>query len=144
MTVFLMKMPMLFWLCIFRKREVKDRVAWVCSTNGKYNVKMGYQFLHGNNVGNATVPRIVGWNKVWKLSIPHKVKIFIWRFYRNNIPERNRLKFRGVSFPNKCHACLADIDTYFMYFLTIPLFFNVGDRLVYHMICKQLSQQQSG
>lgn len=45
------------------QREVKDIVVWVRS-NGKYNVKTGYQFWHDNNVGNATLTQTGGWNKV--------------------------------------------------------------------------------
>lgn len=51
-----------------------------------------------------------GWNKLWRLNIPHKMKIFLWRFCRNNIPVRNRLRHKGVSVTILCPMCNVDVE----------------------------------
>lgn len=59
--------------------NVKDRIAWTKATNGYYSVKTGYHLWHGNNLGTNNVVQSGGWNKIWRLSMPHKVKVFLWR-----------------------------------------------------------------
>ena len=49
-----------------------------------------------------------GWRRIWRLSIPHKVKIFVWRLCRNNVPVRIRLMHKGVRLPITCPVCNAD------------------------------------
>lgn len=60
--------------------------------------------------GNTTVPQSVGWKKVWHLQLPHKVKVFIWRFCRNVVPVRRRLSARGIRIPITCPMCSIDIE----------------------------------
>lgn len=51
-----------------------------------------------------------GWNKLWRLPIPHKMKIFLWRFCRNNIPVKDRLMQKGVVLPIMCPMCSIDVE----------------------------------
>lgn len=79
------------------QREVRDKVAWVRSMDGQYSVKIGYKLWLDQNIGVVTVIQSKGWKKLWRLTIPYKMKIFIWRFFRNNIRVRNRLNSKSVS-----------------------------------------------
>lgn len=90
--------------------EVKDRVAWTKTTNGQYTVKSGYHLWHERNVGTMNVVQSNGWNKIWKLALPHKIKIFLWRFCRNNIPVSRRLSTKGISLPITCPMCVNDAE----------------------------------
>lgn len=92
------------------QNEVKDRIAWTTTTNGQYSVKSGYHLWHGQNVGTGDVIQSNGWGKIWKLTLPHKVKVFFWRFCKNNIPVRNRLRSKGVSLPILCPMCEVDVE----------------------------------
>lgn len=74
----------------------QDRIAWCHSSNGKYTVKMGYQQWHKNHIGEIGLQQSKGWSNIWRLSVPHKIKLFLWRFCRNNVPVRNLLRHRGV------------------------------------------------
>lgn len=47
---------------------------------------------------------------MWHLKMPHKVKVFIWRFCRNVIPIRKRLSAIGVRVPITYPMCLNDIE----------------------------------
>lgn len=92
------------------QRDIGDKVAWTGSNKGIYNAKSGYQYWHRLNLSHIELPQNVGWKKVWHLKLPHKVKVFIWRFCRNVIPVRKRLSSRGVRIPITCPMCLVDIE----------------------------------
>lgn len=92
------------------QNHVADRLAWTRTSNGQCTVKTGYQLWHESNVGPGNVVQSDGWNKLWRLNLPHKVKIFLWRFCRNNIPVRRKLSAKGVRVPITCPMCLADIE----------------------------------
>lgn len=74
--------------------QAVDRVAWTISVDGKYFVKSGYHFWLNNSSSNRN--RRIGWSELWKPEVPHKVKVFLWRFGRNNVPVRNLLRSKGV------------------------------------------------
>lgn len=92
------------------QRDVIDKVVWTVSNNGVYNSKSGYHYWYSLNYGTDDVPQSKGWSRVWHLMIPHKVKVFIWRFCRNVVPVRRRLSMRGVRLPIICPMCLADVE----------------------------------
>lgn len=56
------------------------------------------------------VPQTNGWNKLWRLRLPHKFKIFLWRFCRNTIPVRNMLRSKGVVVPILCPFYRSDVE----------------------------------
>lgn len=90
--------------------KTKDRVAWMGTKNGQYTAKSGYHYWFDCLFGHNMVPQHEGWRKIWKLAIPHKVKIFLWRFCRNTVPTRWRLRLKGVSVPITCPMCNTDIE----------------------------------
>lgn len=98
----------------------EDRLAWIKTTNGKYSIKTGYQLWHDRNVGVGSVLQSKGWSRLWKLDVPHKVKIFLWRFCRNNIPVKSRLSTKGVQLPLNCPMCDADIEDTLHVFFECP------------------------
>lgn len=73
-------------------------------------MKTGYQQWHKNHVGDMGVQQSKGWGRIWNLNVPHKIKIFLWRWCRNNIPVRNLLGNKGVSVPIGCNMCVGDIE----------------------------------
>lgn len=77
----------------------RDRVVWANCTDGIYSVKAGYRLWHALNVGTSNVPQGEGWGKIWRLVLPHKMKIFLWHLCRNTIPVRRRLSSKGVQVP---------------------------------------------
>lgn len=106
------------------QRSVNDRIAWTRSCDGFYSVKSGYQLWHYQFVGNANVIQSKGWSRIWRLQVPHKVKIFIWRFCRNNVPVRNRLKSKAVSVPILCPMCNSDVEHLLHIFFDCPFASN--------------------
>lgn len=55
--------------------SINDRLAWVHSSNGQYSVKTGYHRWQSQHMGDVAVQQSDGWGKIWRLCIPHKVKI---------------------------------------------------------------------
>lgn len=90
--------------------NIRDRVVWANSTDGFYSAKAGYHLWHALNIGTNDVPQGEGWGKIWRLLLPHKVKIFIWRLCRNTVPVRRRLSSKGVDVTWICPMCNRDIE----------------------------------
>ena len=88
----------------------RDRIAWVHTNNGQYTVKSGYFEWCKTQTASDGAVRSEGWNKIWRLKIPHKIKVFLWRFCRNSLPVRNLLRSRGVLIPLACSMCEGDIE----------------------------------
>lgn len=92
------------------QKEVKDRIAWVHTNTGTYTVKSGYQFWSQLNMTHTAETDAKGWNKLWNLNVPHKIRTFLWRFCTNNVPVRKLLRSRGVNLPITCPICNTDIE----------------------------------
>lgn len=51
-----------------------------------------------------------GWSKICALQIPHKIRIFLWRFCRNTMPVRYLIRGRGIVVPIYCPMCTGDVE----------------------------------
>ena len=57
-----------------------------------------------------------GWDRLWKLEIPPKVKNFIWRLCDGCLPIRTKLVFRGISSSLTCVFCDSDVEHFWHLF----------------------------
>lgn len=81
--------------------EIYKLLEW--EQDGKYSVKAGY-FLEINN--DAPPPFHQDWWKsLWKLKIPPKVRIFLWRASWNFIPSLMNLLIYHVPVNGICALC---------------------------------------
>lgn len=92
------------------QRLVGDRIAWSKSNDGLYNVKTGYQCWREKCSNLEPIPQFGGSKRIWKLLVPHKMKVFLWCFCRNNIPVRNRLRSKGVPVTIICPFFNIDVE----------------------------------
>ena len=55
-----------------------DKLIWTLTKNGRYSVKFGYRVAC--NISQVGLRREMseGWKKIWHLSVPPKVKVFVW------------------------------------------------------------------
>lgn len=97
------------------QRAIKDRIAWSHSADGQYTVKTIYKLWHNQNMIGSNVVQDRRWSKIWRLAIPHKMKIFLW-ICMNNIPVRNRLRTKGVHVTIIYPMCCRDIEHMFHMF----------------------------
>lgn len=90
--------------------ETNDKLVWVFTKNGCYSVKSGYHMWQENSSAQSHVITSVGWNRLWKLNVPSKVKYFLWRFCKNNIPVRFLLQKRSSNIPVECPMCNSEFE----------------------------------
>lgn len=88
------------------------------SSSGAFSVKSAYTFIEAesslantlaeSSSCNATEPF---WKYIWKLDIPRKIKLFIWRAYNNGLPTGSEL-MRKLGFINaRCCFCNYRIES---------------------------------
>jgi hypothetical protein len=90
---------------------MKERTQWCglwrLNRNGKYSVKSAYYQLMERVADNEQL-RVQGdWNKIWKLKVPNKIKMFIWRFARGVLSMAKRLVMKEVQCPT--HAAMRSV-----------------------------------
>ena len=89
--------------------NVEDKLIWPHVPNGMYVVKLGYRFLVQEKTGpqpshqvQADSPNI--WHRIWGLSMPNKVKNFLWRACKE-LPVKTNLTRRKVLAEDICCHC---------------------------------------
>ncbi|KAF5442887.1 hypothetical protein F2P56_035499 [Juglans regia] len=93
-----------------------DKQVWRCTKNGLFTVKSAYHLqvsLNDNKMGQAsdTSNHEALWNRLWKLKVPNKIKIFIWRSAREILPTRVNLHKRKIIDSPMCPICLIHPET---------------------------------
>lgn len=88
---------------------VEDKFVWPFTSSGTYTVKSGYHFLakeDPNNLAPVNLTHDGGiWKLVWGLSIPNKVKNFLWRSCRDAILVKKNLKKCKILLDDSCDHC---------------------------------------
>ena len=96
--------------------DQRDRFTWPDSHNGEYTVKAGYQKLCQEANSSAASSsdssrQSAFWKRIWKLHVPNKTKLFLWKVCYNALPTKVNLKKRKILDEAKCGACLLDQET---------------------------------
>ena len=94
-------------LCVTRQ---EDCLIWLRSRDGKYSVKTGYQLLleldRKNRASSSDVnPPKNFWNRLWRIGVPNKVKVFLWWACSEALPTRKYLLRRKVLNDPTCSFC---------------------------------------
>lgn len=69
-----------------------DVRVWHFTQHGHFSVRSAYflaRDLKKSNLMNAaggTSPMVMNWNWVWQIKTPNKIKVFLWRALRDNLP----------------------------------------------------------
>ena len=93
------------------KTPANDALFWPFVQSGHYSAKSSYFFLKQEARTSATPsqspvdPSLTAWKKIWHLSVPCKVRNFIWRSYRNAIPTKTNLVRKCVIDNSSCPLC---------------------------------------
>ena len=94
------------------KRPTGDVLFWPYVQSGNYSAKSSYFFLKQENHTLAIPSQqlveqsALAWKKIWKLSVPCKVRNSIWRSCRYAIPTKSNLARRCVVEDSTCSQCL--------------------------------------
>jgi ribonuclease HI len=90
-----------------------DFIAWAFTKHGRYTIRSGYhtQWRHsfGPRAGHLAIPGTSAmnpvWKSVWRLKIPSKIKIFLWRALHGILPLKSILVNRHVGTSGQCPIC---------------------------------------
>ncbi|KAL0004760.1 hypothetical protein SO802_012321 [Lithocarpus litseifolius] len=86
------------------------QVRELTKESGIYSVKSGYYFLK-SEIRTATQAQAITdqpkppWNRIWKLSLPNKIKNFLWRAVHNALPTNSELTRRCIINDPICSFC---------------------------------------
>jgi hypothetical protein len=82
-------------------RATEDFIAWSGESNDLFSVRSAYRLgtLNVQEVyqGQASTEPIGDrriWDTIWKMDVPHKVRIFAWRAATNSLPVKDSLHRR--------------------------------------------------
>jgi hypothetical protein len=97
----------------FNIHGFEDFIAWGFSQNGVYTVRSVYhlQWRHqfGPSAGQVVLAGTSSsnpiWRTIWKLKIPSKIKIFIWRALHGILPLKSILVNRHIGMSGECPIC---------------------------------------
>lgn len=89
-----------------------DFVAWHYNRNKMFSVRSAYHVEWRHQFGNsyqymASSSRGSNpiWQKVWKISVPGKVKTFVWKVLHGAIPVKSVLVNRHIGTDSLCPIC---------------------------------------
>nr|POE54017.1 lectin 1 [Quercus suber] len=98
--------------------DQKDCLIWPACCSGEYSVKTGYKLLC-EEVDSSAASSSDGseqslfWKRIWRLRVPNKIKLFLWRVCSNALPTKENLKRRKILDDAKCCACLSAQESTF-------------------------------
>ncbi|KAH6784204.1 hypothetical protein C2S52_009163, partial [Perilla frutescens var. hirtella] len=95
--------------------SMEDCPFWRFNKNGIYSVKSGYWVMKGIKDAKKSIPSVSSlspnpWLWIWKLKIPPKIHIFLWRCMRGIIPSKAILLGRVVEVDPICERCGLEIE----------------------------------
>ncbi|XP_024007904.1 uncharacterized protein LOC112083915 [Eutrema salsugineum] len=81
-----------------------DRLVWLPSKNGKYDVRSGYGITSSDHIPD--LQRTFNWQKnIWRLRTAPKIKHFLWKAAAEALPVGVQLVNRGIQIDFACKIC---------------------------------------
>ena len=65
-----------------------DSLIWHWDNHGNYMVKSGYRIARWLSLHGNLSSRPIAWNMLWDLSIPPKIKLYLWYACKGCLPTR--------------------------------------------------------
>lgn len=98
------------------QHHAQDSLVWTKKKAQKFSVHSAYQMalrlLYPDTTEHSsTQTQGATWRKIWKLKVPPKVYMFIWRACTNSVPTRDNLSRRRVSVGVECEICYQHPET---------------------------------
>ncbi|CAN1763719.1 Putative ribonuclease H protein At1g65750 [Linum perenne] len=91
---------------------IRDELIWHFDPKGAYSVRSAYRvFMEGINPRPDLIVQ-GAWTQLWDLSVPPRIKNFMWRLGREVIPTRAALRRRHIAVPSGCGVCGNDSEDY--------------------------------
>lgn len=95
----------------------EDRLVWHYSKEGIYSVKTAYQVMYdarcseaGSSMRASSGVLDVNWQEIWRLDIPPKIRMFLWRVCKNFLPHALELFRSHISTNPFCVRCKSEVE----------------------------------
>lgn len=86
--------------------DKEDERVWMGNKDDIFKVKDAYRIAHSSqSFASSSIGPDPVWKKLWKLNIPLKAKIFLWRAVWNIIPHNENLKKKRILDTSDCSRC---------------------------------------
>ena len=104
------------------KFGVPDKILWSRSKKGKYKVDEGYKLITMEQDGIAN-HGMNGMDRknLWKLKIPYKICMFLWKLLHNGLSTRMELIRRQIMVSPKCVMCDQEDERWIIFFSNVFL-----------------------
>ncbi|KAL5554428.1 hypothetical protein UlMin_041829 [Ulmus minor] len=98
---------------IIRKRTTPDTLLWHYDKSGQYTVRSGYWLANKcRSLASSSATSLNSWwKRLWRLRVPSKIRVFIWKAFYNWIPSSVNLANHGVPSQKRCLICNEADDT---------------------------------
>ncbi|XP_043807328.1 uncharacterized protein LOC122721971 [Manihot esculenta] len=93
-------------------RECDDDWCWALNRKGEYVVMEDYRVALEDNIVDVSYHSFP-WHLIWKVGVPAKVMLLIWRILRNVLPCKHNLRVRHMDIDECCPVCGVGLETYF-------------------------------
>ncbi|XP_028216728.1 uncharacterized protein LOC114398781 [Glycine soja] len=94
--------------------EVNDHWKWAAEPSGCYSTKSAYKAIHHVTVEDGQDGKF---KELWKLRVPLKVAIFMWRLIQDKLPTKVNLKKKRVELQEYlCPFCRLVEETCHLFF----------------------------
>ncbi|KAF7825238.1 ribonuclease H [Senna tora] len=103
-------------------RNVEDRLMWPLEKHGNYSVRSAYHFISNSKLTDSSSSSLHDsrWGVLWGLSLPPKVKVFMWRLCHGAIASNLNVHRRGVQCDTCCFTCCDKVESETHLFLRCP------------------------
>lgn len=97
-------------------RNTEDFWAWHPDKKGMFTVSSAYRFLiktkimregwlHESDGSSSNARDEKYWTKLWGLTVPSKIKVFLWRLARHSLPTTDVMNRRNMATRDACPLC---------------------------------------
>lgn len=86
-------------------------MCWLFEQSGLYTVKSAYKLLQRIQSSWVVSDDAKLWRCQWKLQVPQKVKVFLWRGLNGCLPTKCNIQSRMVQVDDVCPLCGVDKET---------------------------------
>ncbi|KAJ3678037.1 hypothetical protein LUZ60_001840 [Juncus effusus] len=76
--------------------QTEDQVVWRWENDGRFSIKSAYKIMSNGGLMHKDMQTL------WRIKVPPKIKIFVWKAIRNRLPTVDNLQRRGVTTVNCC------------------------------------------
>ncbi|KAK3205547.1 hypothetical protein Dsin_019593 [Dipteronia sinensis] len=97
-----------------------DSITWHYTVDGEYTVRSGYnlgmcRMVADSNFGGSSNSGLENaesfWKTLWRINVPNKIKLFLWKACNNWLSTRANLAMRGIPADSTCVLCYRSPET---------------------------------